>query len=953
MGKLIIDKYMILRMALTPVELYLDAEKFNIIDFFFTNEIFRKQILIAHPDIYEFILSKNKEELLNNKKVFTLLNNFFKRSCTRATPFGMFSGITKATLDKKTCYKDSFYENYHMKLDYGWVLAYLKIIEKEQFHNLKVTTNKDTYCKGKRIIPLYNTDFLKSTKSIEKTEAVIRIQEYCKEPKFVKDCIEFLSKYYETNDYERVKNFLWNLTENGFLISSLRFSIHDEKLLHSLLENCNNSRFLNISKQIEKKFSNIPIEKIQSDMMDLCKSNEYLFVNTLIENMDFCLGQKLGDDIINALEHVWNLFGESNWNKNEDIILYTDFVETYGLNNMVSAIDYYFIKDISKKDLGSNTHELDEIYNIMLNKYEDTLKDGTYDINIADILGFNNKADMPEFYDVYGEIFKDQNGKEEFVINSLLGNYTYGASFGRFIKELPDVEDYICNYYQSQDIIYAQLDFFPNDEKIAFILDIPCLMDFKLSLNIFGENKYDLPLNDIYIVALENNKLCLWSKKYNKEVIIVAPYFINDIYYPPIYSFLLSICSQTKTRFNFQFLGQIKILCHIPRIRYNNIILSKEKWKLSKGLFDSNNWVYSFKSVCKKYNIPQYVYFCEADMKIVINTKYEEDIVFLKKKLEKKNLLIIEEVYKQFKNNFICKQQKHYVHELAVPIINRTKLNNLSSLNIREFISKPLTYKDGYIYFKIYAAQNNENKIITDYLFLLYTNLCNAKKIKRMFFIRYHDVFGSHIRVRFLNILPQNIGEVILEIDSLRQDLLDAKLASNIVFDTFVPEYNRYGGVINYEIIEKYFCNETELVVDYLRNIDAYPLKKVFWAYYFLSLCRVFFTDYNEVRTLFSCKYYGYSDEIREIKKDIKDMCEGKKYSEDISKIKKRIHHLNALNFNEINVDERKRIVSSLIHMTCNRLTFKGRQFEEEMLEILRFTITSLKYWECDIWQKE
>jgi lantibiotic biosynthesis protein len=135
------------------------------------------------------------------------------------------------------------------------------------------------------------------------------------------------------------------------------------------------------------------------------------------------------------------------------------------------------------------------------------------------------------------------------------------------------------------DKILAEIVHIP-ESRTGNILRRPVLRNYEIAYlcNPGTHAKNTLPLTDL-MVFVENNKVVLWSKFHNKEVL---PCLSNAHNYSnnalPIYHFLCDLQAQhLKPIYGFEWGVVANHYDFLPRVTHKNVILCKAKWMVSKN----------------------------------------------------------------------------------------------------------------------------------------------------------------------------------------------------------------------------------------------------------------------------------------------------------------------------------------------------------------------------------
>nr|WP_309803993.1 MULTISPECIES: lantibiotic dehydratase [Chryseobacterium] len=181
-----------------------------------------------------------------------------------------------------------------------------------------------------------------------------------------------------------------------------------------------------------------------------------------------------------------------------------------------------------------------------------------------------------------------------------------------------------------------------------------------------------ISVEDLYI-SLRNDRIVLRSKKLNKEV---KPYLTNaHNYYTntlPVYHFLSDLYSQnTRSGLYFSWGGLEHIYAFLPRVEYDNIILSKARWKITEKdisslellISDKHDFLLKLKNWRSKRKIPVWIQWVKFDNTLTMNLEnYDMAGLFIQAVRNEKSIIIEEFLYNEnddFKREFIFPMYKN------------------------------------------------------------------------------------------------------------------------------------------------------------------------------------------------------------------------------------------------------------------------------------------------------
>lgn len=411
------------------------------------------------------------------------------------------------------------------------------------------------------------------------------------------------------------------------------------------------------------------------------------------------------------------------------------------------------------------------------------------------------------------------------TVGNLLGRFCHGNVL---LKE--QLKTLIANIEtDTEEVIYAEIDHLPGKREGNVILR-PQLREY--SITVGGPNTKEkgvIPLSDLFISMPDGENLKLRSKVLQKQIIprmSSAHNYSSNAH--PLYKFLCDLQNQNINKHSpfprFFDSNKWQNRAYLPRLTFENLILSLRKWRLNKSDFESISLTpkTSADDLEKKVTLLRQIYFLpgqvllvEGDNKLYIDLKNQICVEILLEKAFKKggSPIILEEVIEEhYPSQSVCNEMIFPIITKSVNEKHQKDLGTYSRRKPQKFVQKNFDLGSQWIYFKIYLGNLGADQTISQSLYPLSEDLRRKKLIDQWFFIRYNDSeFGSHLRWR-LHLQDVNMFGKVIEFCT--QSLLNLKNAGRIshyVTDTYQREVSRYLP-INMENTEEWFTLDSVLV---------------------------------------------------------------------------------------------------------------------------------------------
>lgn len=536
---------------------------------------------------------------------------------------------------------------------------------------------------------------------------------------------------------------------------------------------------------------------------------------------------------------------------------------------------------------------------------------------------------------------------------SLMTRFSYlDKDLQRKLEECAEEEQKLTG-----DSILAEIVFFPAG-KAGNILSRNSL--YKYEIPIIGQAAVDyehiIQLADI-MVRVDKGKIILRSKKLNKVILPRLSSAHNFHYGMTIYRFLCDLQFQDNpVNFGWDW-GNMTNRTFLPRIEYKHLILSRARWRISKDIFDGKefrNDIEKTKFLAQHYNLPHRVLLSQGDNELLLDLQNEIGAKILTKELNRKEVLLYENLYESFDSPVIDKKGNMLANEVIIPLSGHSIEPNKSvRFEPNEQIIRKFIPGSEWLFFKIYSGEKASDNILIDYIRPLVNYLKKNELIQKWFYIRYHDP-EPHIRIRFnfSKDINTSFSETNIFIQKTFNDLIKQGIISRLTFDTYERELERYGpdNITNCETL---FEVESNMMLNILPHIKESG-ENLRWKFAIAAVNELFsafgYQGKAKLQMLEILKegFYKEFDKYHKLKFVLDQNY--RKYREDIANfLEMQMHCDEKINFQLAiyreslkNIYEKfassndfrlkpKEIVCSLSHMLLNRIFFT-KQREQEMV---------------------
>lgn len=947
----------------------------------------REAIAIASPNLYEALQSPDSKE---KPETLSSLFRYVVRMATRATPFGLFSFVSFGQWADKTATTFSTSEiKRRARPDMEWLLQVIDQIvsDKNLLPSLSVKSNPLLSESMERFCLSYSREKTKGEEkesvSVQATPLVRYLVEKTSQPIRVSQLLQTLLAEMPMLNPDKVLQVIERLLKEEILITTLYPTLLTDRPFDALLETLHElcpttfiklEEIASLIEQYNCYGGDLLFKRLEKAMQELSAASTPLQVDTAYLG-DIFLSHKVSEEIARAAETLWKLaFSKKGVAHLRDY--HTKFLEKYGTFRTVPLLDLLDeqiglgIPDayLSSSTPEQNKEEVDrEWEQFLMREWVSCLTHQKEEIILTDEVldhfsKHMEKQDAPLSFDLYVEIIANSqealdNGDFLISLHPLTGTGDGGATFGRFLDLFGEREEaklrdfFVEEEHLAPDELFVECSYFPSSPRSANVAIHPNLRKYAIDLGYGAEETLSL---DQILVGATDKHLRLISKETKKELHAVAMNVLNPSSGPTPIRFLREVSKDRYYLFSSFPWGGLEYAPFFPRVRYKKIVLSAARWHITLPLIGATDKeslteiTEKFKKWADQWNLPQRVFMTMMDHRILLDRTLPFHLkeIAHRLKTESKQTIVLTETVGE--SHWSQSEQGFHRSECVVPFLkNRDYANKPSTPPSDSQVSQKCRWKlpgSEWVYAKLYLKRENEVRFLVQCLGPFVHSI--RELIDQWFFVRYQDQEGSHIRLRLKSKKPDLIGEIYSHFHNWTCFLMEKKNIKEVLIGSYEREVERYGGEALIETAENFFAADS---LTTLRLLEGLQTKKITLPNYLIATLSVldmlkgFDISFKEQIALFSSMNLDKKrlEGFREWKSELLAGVQNN-YLAEIFETRYAAQRLYASALRDH--PEAYQIVSSLLHMNCNRLMGVDLALEQKSYLFASHTLATLSH---------
>jgi len=414
------------------------------------------------------------------------------------------------------------------------------------------------------------------------------------------------------------------------------------------------------------------------------------------------------------------------------------------------------------------------------------------------------------------------------------GSDRAARSLGRFVNLLGEESlervHRVCDAEPHDGHLRAELVFTPAESRFYNVVIRPKTIDVEIRLGVgIPRTEDEIPPDDLW-VGVEDGKFYLWSACRQRRVAPVESHlFVTDRFAPNVCRFLAIIANDGKRLMRGFDWGALSSLTYLPRVRVGRVVLSHRRWlfRSQDALQSLSDATVELARLRSQWNLPRYVLLADADNRLLVDldSKIAPELLFDQTVRARRPLHLIEALPSP-EHAWLQGSDGHYSVEFAASVLQST--SDRAALRDQSGALPPGQMADGSIrkrygfgsrwaYLKLYIADQASEYFLLKTVMPLIRELQDQEAIDRWFFVRYADPqFHLRLRVRAVDGSTSTVCDKLV---AGAYRWLAEDLVLRYAFDTYDPEYERYGGPAGVELAEEFFTLDSNLCIDLISRI--------------------------------------------------------------------------------------------------------------------------------------
>ncbi|WP_289008090.1 lantibiotic dehydratase [uncultured Thermomonospora sp.] len=409
----------------------------------------------------------------------------------------------------------------------------------------------------------------------------------------------------------------------------------------------------------------------------------------------------------------------------------------------------------------------------------------------------------------------------EFTLSVVGVSRAVGTTTGRFLHlfDAADRERMAAVYARlptaTRDALPVQISAPPLHARVGNVARAPQVLPHLLPVGEYHDREGALALEDIAVTA-DIHRIYLISLSRRRPVEPVVLNAVEPVNHThPLVRFLTEAThalSVPCTTFDW---GAAGCLPFLPALRYGRTLLCPARWRLTAADLPSSTaswqeWDDALSTWRYEVALPRFVHLGEGDQRIGLDLSEPSHRMLLREQVKRTGSAVLRALPESvpLPRENATKWADGHAHEIVIPLATTARPADPPSW-LRA--GKPVGRSQGHLpgvggrfYLKLYGHPDRQNAILTRHLPRLLDGLGDRVQ---WWFLRYRDP-EEHLRLR-LAASADDFAPLADRIGSWSQELRRAGLTARVQWDTYFPEVARFGGGAAMAAAEAYFAADS------------------------------------------------------------------------------------------------------------------------------------------------
>jgi thiopeptide-type bacteriocin biosynthesis protein len=711
-------------------------------------EVFEEAIAVASPSLHAALRRLGDEVKPRKARQRALTaSRYFARMTTRATPFGLFSGVAVGSFGESTnvSLAEARAHPKRTRPDMRWMMRIVQRLEGRMdiVRQLRVVANPAVLVCGERAVLPYFTQYGLSSEG-ERTETVslrytppVRDALHLAGPGIGFGELEILmQEQYPGAGAERIASLLEQLFRQEFLLGSLRPSLSETDPLGHVI-----SELFSVAgveeelaalvrvREAMHAYDRLPIgagleayQSLKTGMKEIAEEDPPVQIDAGLVSSSgepFRLHRKVGEEMARVGELLWRL--STNRRGVGHLRSYhREFLERYGADREVPVLELLdeesglgppatYTAPKGPRDPAKDVLQKQDRENSLLTQLAvGALMRGEDEIELTEELvsalaqDDADESSAPVSLELYAQVVAESaravdEGDFRTVLCPNPGSHAAGMSFGRFLDVMePDIRGKLRQVHKQVTALRPEAEFVdlvyqPRAGRSANVSLAPSWRDYGV---IVGTNPAKgktqaLALGDLWVGATLD-RFYVRSTSLGKEVVIAPNNMLNPQGAPNMCRFLYELAHEGVRLWEPFSWEEMSEAPKLPRVRYSKTILSPAQWKVDRRLLgsgvdldDDGDWENAFERWRGEWSVPRYVFMVSNDQRVLLDLENPLHVTDLRREVGSKDRVVLHEMLGGFTNRWAEGPDGAHVTECVFPLV-RTRASHPSPAPFKE-----------------------------------------------------------------------------------------------------------------------------------------------------------------------------------------------------------------------------------------------------------------------------